>query len=231
MDDALSAFDPSRQTSGHEAHAEDAPPASLAAEHDWSAAAGILFPILLPVGAIGRDLDEIETAVSVAGDTDPLVDRGPCDLVVAYAMDVGGFHVLANGDHLASWGVLPTEVRTAAMANLAAWSATAPWSQDTSGKRQVVSSDTGDGWDASRILLPEVVAELTARLGKGARILVGLPARSLLVAGALYPGDPEFAPLFADFVLEYSGDSDEPIDRRVFEIVDGELVAFATTAG
>ena len=228
MDDALSAFDPSRQTSGHEPPAEDAPPASLAAEQDWSAAAGILFPVILPVGATGRDIDDIVAAASVAGDTQPLVDQGPCDLVVAYAMDIGGFYVLANGDHLASWGVVPTEVRAAAMANLAAWSASAPWSEDTSGRRQVVSSDTGDGWDVSRILLPEVVAELTARLGNGARILVGLPARSLLVAGALYPDDPEFALLFADFVLEYSGDSDEPIDRRVFEIVDGQLVAFGS---
>jgi len=32
---------------------------------------------------------------------------------------------------------------------------------------------------------------------------------------SLRADDPEFGPLFADFVLEYAGDSDEAIDRRV----------------
>ena len=44
------------------------------------------------------------------------------------------------------------------------------------------------------------------------------------IAGALRPGDEEFASLFADFVIESSGGADEPVDRRVFELVDGRLV-------
>jgi hypothetical protein len=32
--------------------------------------------------------------------------------------------------------------------------------------------------------------------------------------------------LFAEFVVEHSGGADEPIDRRVFEVVDGRLVEF-----
>lgn len=59
------------------------------------------------------------------------------------------------------------------------------------------------------------------------RILVGIPERHLLTAGSLGPNDPEFAALFADFVLEQSGAADEPIDRRLFELVDGRLVVFA----
>jgi hypothetical protein len=230
MDDRLSDFDPARQTSGHEPPAGDTTPASLAAEHQWSAAAAILFPVLRPAGSGGRDISTITLPTSAAGDAEPLVEAGPCGLVVSFAMHVGDFHVLASGDHLASWNVMPADVRATAMANLAAWSEAAPWSEDASGRRRVVSSDTGDGWDASRILLPETIAVLVGRLGRGARVLVGLPASGLLVAGPLYPDDPEFGPLFADFVLEYSGDSDEPIDRRVFEIVGGRLVEFSTIA-
>ena len=33
--------------------------------------------------------------------------------------------------------------------------------------------------------------------------------------------------LFADFVVEASGGADEPIDRRLFELVDGRIVEFA----
>ena len=38
---------------------------------------------------------------------------------------------------------------------------------------------------------------------------------------------PGFAAMFAEFVVEQSGGADEPIDRRVFEIVDGRLVEFS----
>ena len=112
------------------------------------------------------------------------------------------------------------------MRNLAAWSATAPWTDEVSGERRLVSSQTGDGWDAVRILLPDVVAHLVAELGSFGRILVGIPERHLLTAGSLRPGDDEFAGLFAEFIVEQSGGADEPIDRRVFELVDGRLVEF-----
>ena len=72
---------------------------------------------------------------------------------------------------------------------------------------------------------------LGAALGDGgARVLIGLPARHLLLAGALLPDDPEFGVLFADFVLDYADDSDEAIDRRVFELVAGRLVPFSAGA-
>ena len=48
-----------------------------------------------------------------------------------------------------------------------------------------------------------------------------------MTAGSLRPGDDDFASLFADFIVEQSGGADEPIDRRVFELVDGRLVEFA----
>jgi hypothetical protein len=57
-------------------------------------------------------------------------------------------------------------------------------------------------------------------------VLVGLPDRDLLMASALRSDDEGFGELFADFVIEHSGGADEPIDRRVFELVDGELTLF-----
>ena len=55
----------------------------------------------------------------------------------------------------------------------------------------------------------------------------GIPERHLMTAGSLRPGDDDFASLFAEFIVEQSGGADEPIDRRVFELVDGRLVEFA----
>ncbi len=208
-----------------------ASPISLTAEHSWEAAAPILYPVLRPAGTPGLHLDTITTPTSAAGNADPLLDDGPVDLQVAYAMTAGGFDVLANGDHLAAWGVAPATLREAAFRNLEAWAAGAAWSIDATGRRRVISSDTGDGWDASRILLPDAIAHLEGELGgPGDRVLVGLPARHLLIAGTLHGDDPEFAPLFADFVLEYAGDSDESIDRRLFELREGQVTLFDPSA-
>ena len=206
---------------------DPAGPLSLTPEHNWDAAAPLLYPVLRPAGSRGLDLATLATPSGAAGNVDPLVDAGPADLLIGYQMAASGFGVIANGDHLAAWGVMPATLRAAAARNLAAWSAAAPWSEDESDNRRVISSDTGDGWDASRILLPDVTAYLERELGGGgSRVLLGVPAPHLLVAASLRPEDPEFATLFADFVLEYAGDSDPEIDRRVFELRDGRISVF-----
>ena len=111
----------------------------------------------------------LETPSSAAGNVDPLIDDGPADLLIAYALAAGGFDVLANGDHLAAWGVSAATLRDAAFRNLDGWSATAPWSTDAAERRRVISSDTGDGWDASRILLPDVDRLPRGRAGRPRR--------------------------------------------------------------
>lgn len=229
--DVLAPIDASAPVSGH-VPAPDAPRASIAEspEHDWSAASALIFPLLRPAGTHGLPVTEIDAEALAADAThthsQPLLDEGPCGLSVVYAMPASGFDVIVNGDHLVSWGVGVAEVQDAALRNLTAWSSTAAWTDEVSGERRLLSSDTGDGWDATRILLPEVVTKLVGELGQAGRVLIGVPERHLLVAGALRPDDEEFATLFSEFVLEASGGADEPVDRRVFEIVDGRLVEF-----
>jgi hypothetical protein len=202
-------------------------------EHDWENARGLLFPAFRPVGMQGLELETLDReALAIHGSkyhAQPLLDQGPAGLPVVYTMDAGGFDIIVNGDHVLSWGVEASAVQDAALANLAAWSATAPWSDEVSGERRLLSSQTGDGWDAARILLPDVVQRIIRELGPLGRILIGLPERHLLTAGSLRQGDDEFASLFAEFIVEQSGGADEPIDRRVFELVDGRLVEFVGT--
>jgi uncharacterized protein YtpQ (UPF0354 family) len=205
------------------------PSAADQPEHDWTAAQSRIFPILRPPGTMGLTVAELD-AEQLAADqsrshSQPLVDEGPVGIAVVYAMRVGEFDVIVNGDHLLGWGVPPTEIQDAAIRNLTAWAAAAPWTVEESGGRRLVSSDTGDGWDASRVLLPDTLNQIAGHIGEG-RILVGLPERHMLVAGSLRPGDEDFADLFTTFVLEQSGGADEPIDRRPFELVGGRLVEF-----
>jgi hypothetical protein len=217
--------------SGHVPPSESSGSMVDAPEHDWSRAGTIVLPALRPVGTEGVRGDTLDRDKLVAqasrAHPQPLLDDGPLGLAVVYTIPAGGFDVIVNTDHLLSWGVSPEELRAAALKNLAAWSAEAAWTDEVSGDRRLLSSDTGDGSDAARILLAEVREHLATELAATGRVLVGLPERHLLIAGTLRPGDDEFAALIGDFVVEHSGSADEPIDRRVFELVDGDLVDFA----
>jgi hypothetical protein len=229
--DPLSPIDPNAPVSGHHPPPEAGHSIVHSPEQDWNLALGMIYPSLRPLGTHGFALDSFSSdALASEGQSrhsQPLLDEGPCDIPVVYALAASGFDVLVNADHLLTWGVGAVDLQDAALANLGAWSASAPWSGEESGGRRLLSSVTGDGWDASRILLPAAREHLARELGgDGARVLVGIPERDLLIAGSLRQDDPDFAGLFADFVVEQSGGADEPIDRRVFELVDGRLVEF-----
>ena len=223
----LTPIDADSPVSGHVPTSADAPSISLAPEHDWEAAKSVVIPLLRPAGTVGlrlADADRSALAMSTASHTLPLYSDGPGGLLVVYALPASGFDVVVNAEHLVSWGVEPAEIHAAAMANLAAWSTTAGWTGEESGDRRLLSSDSGDGPDATRILLPEVRAYLAAALGPvGGPIYVGLPERHLLVAGASTPADADFGAQLAGFVADHAEGADEPIDRRLFELVGGDL--------
>jgi hypothetical protein len=229
--DYLAPIDADAPVSGHVPPPEPVVAITETPEQDWGRAKEVLYPAFRPVGTLGLPIETLDRNAlvehgSAQHHSQPLLDEGPAGLPVVYTMDAGGFDIVVNGDHFLTWGVEPGALQDAAVANLAKWAANAPWTVETSGERRLISSQTGDGYDAARILLPETLAHLTRELSPFGRILVGLPERHLLTAAALTPGDDEFAVLFADFIVEQSGGADEPIDRRVFELVDGRLIEF-----
>ena len=229
--DILSPIDESAPVSGHVPAPEPAGSPADAPEHDWSIAQALVRPAFRPVGTTGLRLETVDRETlaqhSMQSHSQPLLDEGPAGIPVVYAMAAGGFDIVVNGDHLLSWGIEPAELQSAAVANLRAWAATAPWTDETEGDRRLISSDTGDGMDAARIILPETLDYLQRELGPHGRVLVGIPERHLLAAAPLRPDDAGFAAMFAEFVIEQSGGADEPVDRRLFEIVDGRLVEFS----
>lgn len=228
--DYLSPIDASAPVSGHAPPAESAAAVADSPERDWGRARALIYPAFRPVGTHGLAIDSIDREALLAHATQshaqPLVDQGLAGLPVVYTIAADGFDIVVNGDHLLSWGVEPAEIQDAAMRNLSTWSASAPWTTEGSGSRHLISSQTGDGFDAARILLPEVVAHLVRELGSHGRILVGVPERHLLIAGSMRPGGDDFAGSFASFIIEHSGGADEPIDRRVFELSEGRLIEF-----
>lgn len=229
--DILSPIDESAPVSGHSPPPEPTSSAIDSPEHDWGRARALVRPAFRPVGTSGLPIETVDRETlgqhSMQSHSQPLLDTGPAGLPVVYTIAAGGFDILVNGDHLLSWGIDPGVLQEAAIANLASWAANAPWTDEVSGERRVISSDTGDGMDAVRILLPDTLAYLSRELGSDGRVLVGIPERHLLVAASLRPDDASFAAMFGEFVIEQSGGADEPVDRRLFEIVDGRLVEFS----
>jgi hypothetical protein len=211
---------------GHQPAPEPAQPASSAPEHDWAVASSHVFPALRPAGTHGTPMDELDDARLAHEGTKkhalPLVDRGPAELSLVYVLRQSAYDVVVNADHLLTWGVGVDVLRSAALANLASWSAGAPWTDELDGQRHLLSSDTGDGSDAARILLPEVRRHLAGECGGPARVIVGLPDRDLLVAGSLQPGDGTFAQQFAAFVADLADGAAEPIAEGLFELVGDE---------
>lgn len=228
--DFLAPIDADAPVSGHRAPDEGPTSAAQAPEHDWLAAEEVLMPMLRPSQTSGTRLAGIDPArlasEGMKTHAAPLLDDGPSGLMIGYVLRAGAFDVHVNADHLLAWGATPDELRAAAMANLARWSEAAPWTNEVSGRRRLISSASGGGGDATRILLPEVRADLAAALGQDARVLIGIPERDLLVAGALAADDEEFAVLFADFIRDHAAGADDPLDNRVLQIVGGELLPF-----
>jgi uncharacterized protein YtpQ (UPF0354 family) len=159
------------------------------------------------------------------------VKDGPAGLAIVYVLPASGFDIVVGVDHLLAWGVGPEQVHAAAMSNLGEWSSGAAWVDETNADRRVVWSDSGEGLDASRILLSEVRGHLVSDLERAGRILIGLPERDLLIAAGLADGDDEFVSMFADYVEDRAGAADEPVDGRVFELIDGELVPLEGSFG
>jgi uncharacterized protein YtpQ (UPF0354 family) len=174
---------------------------------DWPTAARAIRPALLPA-----DHDA------------PLVTGGPAGLAVAYVVAADGAEIQVAPRHLLAWGVEPRDVQSAAMANLAAWSESAAWVDEVDGRRRLVWSESGEGMDAARILLAGVRSRLARELGSRGRVLVAMPERDLLIATGAARSDSEFEALFADYVTGRAQAADRPIDTRIFELVDGELV-------
>ena len=207
---------------------------SEAPEHEWSAASPHVFPALRPVGAQGVLLSELDPAqLSQEGQKKhalALLDPGPAGLSVVYVLRTAAYDVVINADHLLTWGIAPKVLRETAMANLRGWSDGAPWTDEVAEGRHLLSSDSGEGNDAARILIPEARQHIAGECGGPGRILVALPDRDLLVAGSLSPSDAEFAGQFEAFVGQVTEDAHEPIDGRVFELVGDQLdlVPFAT---
>jgi hypothetical protein len=128
---------------------------------------------ILPMVLAARNT-ELRTSAMV---TQPLVD----DLVVAYALDSDRTISYIPQGHFEGWGMTVDELHEQALRNLTARSEriNAHAAQDEDGRINLILFQTMDGYDASRVLLPNLHERLREHLGSP--FVAGIPNRDILL--------------------------------------------------
>lgn len=158
----------------------------------------------------------------------PLVVYRPlvADLMVTYVIDEGQSVVYLNEDHLAKWGVTEPTLYWQALQNLRA----KPWKPYPgmigSGKAALLILNGNDGYDATRLLLPELFADFVARM-PGATVF-GVPNRDFLIAFS--DADQRvFNQVRAQIEVDAQTQS-HPLTDQLLTLVDGQLQLYTPDA-
>lgn len=124
---------------------------------------------------------------------DPAIYREACpfdpQLCVFYVRELPHGHVpLLTAEVRGAWSGAPERLAQEALTNLAARNAEVPAEQRGEGAERTVGYASGDGFDATRLLLPGLAEAMDAWLPGRARF--GIPSRDLLMA--VGNEDPDF---------------------------------------
>lgn len=135
-------------------------------------------------------------------------------LVVAYVLDSPANYRYVTADDLARWKVDVAEVRRRALANLAAASRDIPV-QATAPPDLMLAVEVGDGYDATRLLLPDFRRFAASKLGE--TFYAAIPNRDALVMWSKTSSAEFQARLRAHIGSQFRG---EPygLTDRVFEV-------------
>jgi uncharacterized protein YtpQ (UPF0354 family) len=139
---------------------------------DFSEIAERIFPLFKPV--------ELVAEVHERG-LPPLVYREfLADLIIVYAISEGARVLYVNEDHLDAWGASASDLHERALANLREHSVDVKYTTLGEGEQTLFIYKSGDGYDASRLLLTDTLADLARRLP--GRMVIGIPSRDFLIA-------------------------------------------------
>lgn len=144
-----------------------------------------------------------------------LTDSVVPGLRVAYAIDSDRSIAYIPRALVAQWGVSPEELHESAIANLVSRSEamSAQVAQDESGRIDFIVFQSGDGYDASRILLPTLHERLREHIGTP--FIAGIPNRDILLC---FRNDPETVARVTAQVKEDYGRMPHQVSDKLFLI-------------
>ena len=165
---------------------------------------------LMPMLKRSVDVSRIEN--------DPAVKRFD-DLDVIYAVQGDHYFTVATKDDLARWGQSVDEIDSLALSNLEKQTnKNQKLLCEPSGGQKLCGWASGDGYDASRMLVPGLRRQIVKELGGPA--VYAVPLESVFVALTR-----NYAPVIKGKVLQEFTTGKNPLSPELFEERNGQLVA------
>lgn len=144
------------------------------------------------------------------------------ELMVCYVIDEGQSVAFINEEHLARWGVSEPQLHRRALANLRGREWQPRPGQIGSGKGALLIFNGRDGYDATRLLLPELFAEF--RAGTPGNLVIGVPNRDFLIAFS--DADPRvFEKVRAQIDIDLRTQP-HPLSAQLLVLRDGQLQVY-----
>jgi len=141
------------------------------------------------------------------------------DLDVLYAVQGDHYFTVATKDDLARWGQSVDAIDSLALANLEKQTnKNQKLLCEPSGDQKLCGWASGDGYDASRMLVPGLRRQIVKELGGPA--VYAVPLESVFVALTR-----NYAPVIKDKVLQEFTTGKNPLSPELFEERNGQLVA------
>jgi uncharacterized protein YtpQ (UPF0354 family) len=142
-------------------------------ERSYEALAARIMPILKP----------IELLALVSERQLPMLVYRPflADLIITYVIDERNSVAFINEEQIDAWGVTPQDLHDRAVANLQRRTEeSVRYTAVGEGEQRLFIYNSGDGYDATRLLLTENLADWSRAVH--GRLVVGIPNRDFLIA-------------------------------------------------
>jgi uncharacterized protein YtpQ (UPF0354 family) len=182
---------------------------------DYAALAARIYPMLKP----------LEMLVEVRERKLPMLAYREflADLMIAYVIDEERSVAYINEEHLDRWSVSAHDLHEQALVNLRRRTEQVKYTTVGAGEQQLFIFNSGDGYDASRLLLSEVLAEWARALP--GNLVIGIPNRDFLIAFS--DANPEILRAVAMQVQADAAQREYGLTDQLFTFVKGGVKEYS----
>jgi uncharacterized protein YtpQ (UPF0354 family) len=171
-----------------------------------------IFPMLKPIGLL----------MFVRERNLPMLVYRPflADLIITYVIDEPQSVAYINEQHLEQWEVSEREIHDVALRNLRRRTdERAPYVMIGEDEQRLFIFNSNDGYDATRLLLTDMLAEWTKQVC--GQLVIGVPNRDFLIA--LGDANPDIVRSVAAQIQIDAVQRDHGLTDRLFTLVDDQI--------
>ncbi len=139
------------------------------------------------------------------------------ELMITYVIDEGETVAYVTRDHLTSWALAEELLHQRAIANLR--QRTTPPRISGTGRRSLLIWASQDGYDATRLLLPDLLQPFARQLG--GTVVFGVPTRDLLIGFG--DDDNDIFERLAAQITEDATSGPYPLTDQLFTMQNGRI--------